>query len=50
MGATWIDLLDPTAEELREKAPHNLEDTAIVQMLAPPQHEDEPHFRRKRWI
>jgi hypothetical protein len=48
MGATWIDLLDPTAGELREKAPHNLENTAIVQMLAPPQHEDEPHFRRKR--
>src|SRR5215475_4924103 len=42
MGATWIDLLDPTAEELREKAPSNLEDTAIAQMLAPPQHEDEP--------
>ena len=42
MGATWIDLLDPTAEELREKAPHDLEDTAIAQMLAPPEHEDEP--------
>ncbi len=42
MAATWIDLLDPTAEELREKAPHELEETAIAQMLAPPQHEDEP--------
>jgi magnesium transporter len=42
MGATWIDLLDPTADELREKAPHELEETALAQMLAPPQHEDEP--------
>jgi magnesium transporter len=42
MAATWIDLLDPSAEELREKAPHELEETAIAQMLAPPQHEDEP--------
>jgi magnesium transporter len=42
MGATWIDLLDPTAEEVREKAPRQLEETAIEQMLAPPQHEDEP--------
>jgi magnesium transporter len=42
MAATWIDLLDPNAEELREKAPRELEETAIAQMLAPPQHEDEP--------
>ncbi len=42
MTATWIDLLDPTLEELREKAPRELEDTALAQLLAPPQHEDEP--------
>jgi magnesium transporter len=42
MAATWIDLLDPTAEELRAKAPRELEDTAIHQLLAAPQHEDEP--------
>jgi magnesium transporter len=42
MGATWIDLLDPTADELREKAPRELEETAIAQLLAPPEHEDEP--------
>ena len=42
MAATWIDLLDPTAEELREKAPRELEETAIAQLLAPPQHEDVP--------
>jgi magnesium transporter len=42
MGATWIDLLDPSPEELREKAPRELEETALAQLLAPPQHEDEP--------
>ena len=42
MAGTWIDLLDPSAEELRAKAPKELEDTALAQMLAPPQHEDEP--------
>jgi magnesium transporter len=42
MAATWIDLLDPSAEELRDKAPRELEDIAIRQLLAPPQHEDEP--------
>ncbi len=42
MAATWIDLLDPTADELRAKAPKELEETALEQLLAPPQHEDEP--------
>lgn len=42
MGATWIDLLDPTPEELRERAPRELEETAIARLLAPPEHEDEP--------
>ena len=42
MAATWIDLLDPSAEELHEKAPRELEETAIAQLLAPPRHEDEP--------
>jgi len=42
MAATWIDLLDPTLDELREKAPRELEETALAQLLAPPQHEDEP--------
>jgi magnesium transporter len=40
--ATWIDLLDPSAEELRAKAPGTLEESALALMLAPPQHEDEP--------
>jgi magnesium transporter len=42
MGATWIDLLDPTMEELRAQAPRELEETALEQLLAAPQHEDEP--------
>ena len=43
MAATWIDLLDPSAEELREKAPRELEETALGQLLlAPAKHEDEP--------
>ena len=39
---TWIDLLDPTPEELQAKAPSDLEPTALAQLLAQPQHEDEP--------
>ena len=42
MAATWIDLLDPSAEELRAKAPKELEETALERLLAPPEHEDEP--------
>jgi magnesium transporter len=42
MGATWIDLLDPTPEELRAKAPGHLEEIALERLLAPPEHEDEP--------
>jgi magnesium transporter len=42
MAATWTDLLDPTLDELRAKAPRELEETAMKQLLAPPQHEDEP--------
>ena len=42
MAAVWTDLLDPSAEELREKAPRQLEESAIDRLLAPPEHEDEP--------
>ena len=42
MAATWIDLLDPAPEEVRAKAPRELEETAIERLLAPPEHEDEP--------
>ena len=42
MAATWIDLLDPSADELRANAPRELEETALALLLADPQHEDEP--------
>jgi magnesium transporter len=42
MGAEWIDLLDPTPDELRAKAPRELEEPAVARLLAPPEHEDEP--------
>ena len=42
MAANWIDLLDPTAEELRERAPRDLEETAVELLLAEPEHDDEP--------
>src|SRR6266568_4119099 len=42
MAATWIDLLDPTADELRARAPRELEEPALERLLAPPEHEDEP--------
>src|SRR5207245_3331976 len=42
MAARWIDLLDPSAEQLRDNAPRDLEETAVELLLADPKHEDEP--------
>jgi magnesium transporter len=42
MGAVWIDLLDPTPEELHAKAPRNLEETAFELLTRKAQHDDEP--------
>ncbi len=42
MAAKWIDLLDPTEEELRKHVPQGLEESALELLLAPPQHEDDP--------
>ena len=42
MGADWIDLLDPSEAELREKAPRELEESALQVMLRPHVHNDEP--------
>ena len=42
MPAVWIELLDPGEEELRAKAPRELEESALQLLLRPPQHEDEP--------
>jgi len=42
MAATWVDLLDPTAEDLQKQSPCALGQTAFDLLLAEPQHEDEP--------
>jgi magnesium transporter len=42
MAAKWIDLLDPSAEELRAKAPWPIEESASELLLRQPAHEDEP--------
>jgi magnesium transporter len=40
-GDRWIDLLDPTLEELRTRV-QDVHSTALEQLLAPAQHDDEP--------
>ena len=40
--AEWIDLIDPTPDELREKLPRELQESALDRLLAPPEHDDEP--------
>ena len=42
MAANWVDLLDPTPEEIRARSPRELEETAFELLTAVPQHEDEP--------
>jgi|SRR5581483_4557443 len=41
-GSRWIDLLDPTREELAAKLPREVHDRALDQLLAPAEHEDDP--------
>ena len=40
--AQWIDLIDPTPAELREKLPRGVHESALALLEAPPQHTDEP--------
>src|SRR6266516_192214 len=40
--AEWIDLIDPSPEELREKLPRELYESALERLLAPAEHEGEP--------
>jgi magnesium transporter len=40
--AEWIDLLDPSEEELREHLPEDVQESALRLLLAPAQHGDEP--------
>jgi magnesium transporter len=41
-GDRWIDLLDPSREELESRLPAEVHDRALDQLLAPAQHADEP--------
>ncbi len=39
--AEWIDLIDPTPDELRAKLPRTLQEPALDLLFAPSQHADE---------
>ena len=41
-NVNWIDLLDPTKEELKSKVPFPLQESAYRLLLTKPVHEDEP--------
>jgi magnesium transporter len=47
MSATdrWVDLLDPTAEELSNEVPSSIHARALEQLLAPSTHDDEPRSK-----
>jgi magnesium transporter len=40
--AEWVDLIDPTPDELRAKLPRELQESALERLLAAPEHDDEP--------
>jgi magnesium transporter len=44
-SARWIDLVDPSEDELRAQLPSSLHETALRQLLAPHRHDDEPRPR-----
>jgi magnesium transporter len=43
--AEWIDLLDPSADQLRQTLPRQVHDRALEQLLTPARHDDEPRPR-----
>jgi hypothetical protein len=43
--ANWIDLLDPSPEELHDALPREIHESALEMLGAPPKHEDEPRPR-----
>jgi magnesium transporter len=43
--ARWIDLIDPTADEIKAKLPAELHPSALDVLLAPHVHDDEPRPR-----
>ena len=40
--AEWVDLIDPTPDELREKLPRKVQESALERLLAPADPKDEP--------
>jgi magnesium transporter len=42
MGANWVDLIDPSPDELRDALPGDVRESALALLLAPARHEDEP--------
>jgi magnesium transporter len=40
--AEWIDLIDPSEDELRAKLPRTVQESALELLLAPARHNDEP--------
>jgi magnesium transporter len=40
--AEWIDLIDPSPDELRSKLPREVQESALELLLAPARHDDEP--------
>jgi magnesium transporter len=42
VGDRWIDLIDPSQEELDAHLPEDVHTRALQQLLAPAQHDDEP--------
>jgi magnesium transporter len=45
IDARWIDLVDPTLEELRQNLPDDVHALALAALTAPPVHDDEPRPR-----
>src|SRR3954451_23688266 len=43
--ATWVDLLDPTSDQLHDALPQHIHESALELLSAPPKHEDEPRPR-----
>jgi magnesium transporter len=42
MAASWVDLLDPTREQLQQALPRDVHPRALDQLLEPLRHDDEP--------
>ena len=45
MAPSWLDLIDPSAEELRDALPDTVHPSVLKMLLAPHTHDDEPRPR-----